>query len=148
MDDNKEKEMSEIELEVGQVWKSTYPCAVKGITVLKLFSNNGSNRVGYFYQRDDSCGILDESIEYFRENRTLITNADGTPHVKPNDYQDGDIWQSLITSALYSFWNGTYRDVFDVSGDSFRVHKSSPLITEPEEYKLIYRDGQGVINDA
>ena len=88
-----------------------------------------------------------EKISDFLNSATLITNADGTPHVKPNDYRDGDVWQSLITSALYSFWNGACRDVFDVRSDSFMVHKSSLLITEPHEYKLIYRDGQGVIND-
>ena len=131
--------MSEIKLEVGQVWKHK-----RAGDHCKIIHT--SDAFGYYIFKDDYKPDYMEKGS-FCEMFTLVTNADGTPHVKPNDYRNGDIWQSLITSALYSFWNGTYRDVFDVSGDYFRYHKSSPLITEPHEYKLIYRDGQGVIND-
>ena len=103
--------------------------------------------------RKNSDGIMHgwvttERISDFLNSATLITNADGTPH---GDYRDGDVWvfcgqsgKSMGDSYLIKTVHGvkmvSSRDIFKPISDT-----AFPQL--PHEYKLIYREGQGVIND-
>ena len=66
-------ETTEIEIEVGQVWKSNYEDATRRVLVILK-----DGRIGYHYiARDEIVG--DTSRDYLRRHNTLIKNADGTP---------------------------------------------------------------------
>ena len=82
--------MTNIKLEVGQVWKSrkdngstyevlkTFHC-IDGFEWLCYFYKNGNNN-------DTSCNC--RLISTFTRNRTLITNTDGTPYTPPKKYKE------------------------------------------------------------
>ena len=135
--------MSEIKLEVGQGWEGAenrkwtilgFSKEGNNIMVLHRLSDGRENKNTRF-----DCGYCREEI--FRDGLSLITNADGTPYVKPNDYRDGDVWQNKSMSGLYSFNNGLYRNVFDVNDEYSIVHDSSLFNEQPQDFKLIYRKG-------
>ena len=140
--------MTNIKLEVGQVWKSRKD---NGSTyeVLKTFHCiDGFEWLCYFYKNeknnDTSCNC--RQISTFTRNRTLITNPDGTPHVKPNDYQAGDVWVFYGTSRtpgsaylIISGRNGLMV-LCDYKKDATPMEEMS-LIANPINYKLIHRIG-------
>jgi len=150
MDDNKEKEMSRrVKIEVGQVWQEKKSSNTK--TILATFKNNDDNYVAYLYEsgagkHGGSCGYV-AIWDYCK----LITNADGTPHVKPNDYRDGDVWVFCGQSGKSmgdSYLIKTVHGVKMVSSrDLFKPISDTAFPQLPHEYKLIYRIGQGVINE-
>ena len=139
-----------IELEVGQVWSSEH--TNRRILEIKIF--NGSIYVIYSWASSSSChGACEARIEEWdRINQELITNADGTPYVKPSDYQEGDVWvfcgiSGHVTGDAYliRYIDGVMR-ITSMSCDGVPIAESA-FIRLPDEYKLIYRKGQGVIND-
>jgi len=132
--------MSEIELKVGQVWSGG-----NGGKYIKEILKISGEKCYYFFSYLSEEGCEDSCIDVFINHNTLITNADGTPHVKPNDYRAGDVWEYnngdtkeaiLITLA--------YGDLIRYS--SRRLVKTNLLHTEPNLYRLIYRDGKVVTN--
>jgi len=142
--------MSEIKLEVGQVWEGfdNMKWTILGFSkefnksmVLHRLSDGRENNNTRF-----DCGYCIE--EMFRDDLTLITNADGTPYVKPNDYQDGDVWiYKDKTPIIISVTDETVLFI-DKFHFQFQSIKDTTFLDNPQDYKLIYRKGQGVINDA
>ncbi len=82
------------ELEVGQVWKNVEQGTVE---ILKVYFS-ANDKQGVLIKPNmaaccsvDSKGNIDigrASIKWILQQHTLITNADGTPHVKPPVYRE------------------------------------------------------------
>ena len=73
--------MSEVDVEVGQVWKDKFDGTTR--TVLKLCNKGWFQRV--YYEFTNKCDVSEPK---FVNDYTLITNADGTPHVKRVKYRE------------------------------------------------------------
>jgi len=136
--------MSDIKLEVGQVWKSSeYEVSIKDV-----YESCNSKVIAY-RRTVLNTSILDSMYhpeETFRKYyQTLITNADGTPHVKPNDYQAGDVWVFIPENSaiLIAEIEGELKLIGSYDARPFPVAKSL-LTSKPQDYKLIHREG--VIN--
>ena len=140
--------MSEIELKVGQVWRSESGRFEREI--LKIHDKC----VFYYSEKVDDASMYTSgktNIIGFIESHTLITNADGTPHVKPNVYRHGDVWafygnsDTPDNSYLIKFVNGHLRAIskqldLPLSETALKGEFQS-------DYRLIYRDGKVVTND-
>ena len=137
--------MTNIKLEVGQVWKSSMG-TTHHVLLLYRDKNTNTERVAYYHNSKDHNGVSNDYIASFAKNKTLITNPDGTPHVKPNDYQAGDVWVFYGTSRtpgsaylIISGRNGLMV-LCDYKKDATPMEEMS-LIANPINYKLIHRIG-------
>ena len=130
--------MSEIKLEVGQVWKSREFI----FDILKLWDG----KVAYYAHSSNGVNTYSE-LAFLSDGLKLITNADGTPHTPPNDYQAGDVWESVPNQIAILI---TMYDDNLCMTSKFRSEPETIINTrmddEPQNYRLIYREGQGVIN--
>jgi hypothetical protein len=68
-----------------------------------------------------------------------------------NDYQSKDVWLNKKDDIPVMLAEGVTGDLLMItpSLDSWRlVEKSGRLITNPEEFELIYREGIGAIKNS
>ncbi len=138
-----------IELEVGQVWVDKSG-RFNG-EILKLHEDY----VFVYSERCDNPNHYKSAVftrdDFVEAHKTLITTADGKPHVAPNDYQDGDVWEFL--GAGYSYAVLIIKHDGEIkfteasrAGRPYTVAQSI-LISSPQDYRLIYRDGEVTAND-
>ena len=117
-------------------------------TILGFADKHGKKMILHRHDKDGAfgdCGSCDEAS--FRHDVELITNADGTPYTPPNDYQAGDVWESVPNQIAILI---TMYDDNLCMTSKFRSEPETIINTrmddEPQNYRLIYREGQGVIN--
>ena len=78
--------MTNIKLEVGQVWIDSQGCTRK---VLVMWGELDSHQVGYFFSTTNGTNCIGSMLcRDFAEDWTLITNAEGTPVEKPKKYKE------------------------------------------------------------
>ena len=78
--------MTNIKLEVGQVWIDSQGCTRK---VLVMWGELDSHQVGYFFSATNGTSCIGSMLcRDLAEDYTLITNADGTPHTPPKKYKE------------------------------------------------------------
>lgn len=134
-----------IELEVGQVWIRTDDATPISKEIVKIVGD-----CVYYYVSYRTCveghDILSGGVGAFMENHTLITTADGKPYVPANDYQEGDVWE--WNDAGYSCAILIIKHEGEIKltsssrpGRPYSVAESQ-LISKPQDYRLIYRDGK------
>ena len=134
--------MSEIKLEVGQVWID--PQGNKA-DILGIECSDGIIRNIAMQSRTTNKLAMGEFHELIKDH-TLITNPDGTPYVKPNDYQAGDVWAfygtSITPGSAYLIISGRngLMVLCDYKKDATPMEEMS-LIANPINYKLIHRIG-------
>ena len=124
--------MSEIKLEVGQVWKSREFI----FDILKLWDG----KVAYYAHSSNGVNTYSE-LAFLSDGLKLITNADGTPHTPPNDYQAGDVWVFIPDNSaiLIAEIEGELKLIGSYDARPFPVAKSL-LTSKPQDYKLIHRE--------
>ena len=126
--------MSEIKLEVGQVWKS------RGFIfdILKLWDG----KVEYYAHSSNGVNTYSE-LAFLSDGLKLITNADGTPHTPANDYQAGDVWEGTFNETIIQYFiylhNLTLCYICG-SGASGPLSMVNNFVTNPQDYKLIHRE--------
>lgn len=150
---SEECEMSNVKLEVGQVWRSISGSS-KEWTILDIFNVKGNPYIAHKFM---NAGVVENVAfceEYsFIDGVTLITTADGTPYVAPNDYREGDIWEDYKGSEY-----GNELFCFDIFSDESELKFKSvfhdgdeyaPIdcLLNDENFILIYRGGKVVTND-
>lgn len=86
--------MSEIKLEVGQVWEVPTAGTFK---ILEIFMVGTHKQVGYRKEYEHYIRYDQNGFDAFSSGKNLIINADGTPHIKPNIYIAGDIWTRQVS---------------------------------------------------
>ena len=78
--------MTNIKLEVGQVWIDSQGCTRK---VLVMWGELDSHQVGYFFSATNGTSCIGSMLcRDLAEDYTLITNPDGTPHTPPKKYKE------------------------------------------------------------
>ncbi len=128
--------MSEIKLEVGQVWKSREFI----FDILKLWDG----KVAYYAHSSNGVNTYSE-LAFLSDGLKLITNADGTPHTPPNDYQAGDVWEGTFNETIIQYF--IYRHNLTLcyicgSGASGPVSMVNNFFSCAQDYKLIHREGE------
>lgn len=132
-----------IELEVGQVRRADNGYQVE---IVGVWQDAYGHRAAV---RTTDSGIVfimspDEIISLYP---TLITNADDGPYVAPvpkNDYQSCDIWDQNGSPVLIDDEGLCF---IGTEMSEYRRIRESALFTDPQQYRLIYRDGEVVTND-
>ena len=135
----------DIELEVGQVWAN----GDKTWTILDLFDEGDSPYVAHkFHDRGVFKDVTYCDKRSFLKDVTLITTADGKPYVKPNDYQDGDVWAHKVgrVTALIKRDGGKIFVITPKSRSWIDI-EDTLLNNHPECYELSVRNGKVVTND-
>ena len=142
--------MSDVKLEVGQVWedKTGITTIKTQRTILKIFADryNGES-VAYYHESGIHKGVSSVEIGIFAEDQTLITNAAGTPHTPANDYQAGDVWvfygKSETPGSAYLIRSGENGLMVscDYMHDTDRPIEEMSLLANPSNYRLIHRIG-------
>ena len=140
--------MSDIKLEVGQVWKDEDDREIEILKVYSSVKNKSGSSIepNMAVHMDRDYDVCTDRIEWLTQYCTLITNSDGTPHFKPNDYQAGDVWVFYGTGRtpgsahlIISGHNGLMV-LCDYKKDATPMEEMS-LIANPTNYKLIHRIG-------
>ena len=126
--------MSKIKLEVGQVWKSREFI----FDILKLWDG----KVAYYAHSSNGVNTYSE-LAFLSDGLKLITNADGTPHTPPNDYQAGDVWEGTFNETIIQYF--IYRHNLTLcyicgSGASGPLSMVNNFGTNPQDYKLLHRE--------
>ena len=129
------------EIEVGQVWID--PQGNKA-DIIGIERRGGIIRNIAMQSRVTNKLAMGEFHELIKKH-TLITNADGTPHTPPNDYQAGDVWEWI--EAKEPVMISMCGDLVSAPNVHPEQLAGSNLTVNPQEYRLIYRMGQGVVND-
>ena len=140
--------MSEIKLEVGQVWRhhSGYKWEVIGV-----YENNGVIIEMAMKSLESGKLSMHDTVNWTKFY-TLITNADGTPYIKPNDYRAGDVWAyfggNKTPETAYLIKGGDDEQLRVLSRYTDANIVDCPAFFGPEQhhYKLVYRHGKGVIS--
>ena len=134
-------------LEVGQVWQSIDSSTYEIIKLYKDYYD--SDHVAYIQYSSGSIEASSLILDYFCglfNNEKIITNADGTPYKKLNDYRVGDVWEDIGLNEAVLITRGfdpSELGYVEFSGDGHLVHDTD-LTVFPENYRLIYRKGEGV----
>ena len=132
--------MSEIKLEVGQVWEVPTSGAFK---VLEIFMQGTCQKIGYRKSYESFINYDQRDFNGFTYGKVLIKNADGTPHTPANDYQAGDVWEGTFNETIIQYF--IYRHNLTLcyicgSGASGPVRMVNNFGTNPQDYKLIHRE--------